>query len=79
MTAYGGEAVQLSSFLISAPGGVTGQLFAPAALPPGKNSGTHRMGSWLNPRASLDVLEIVQMLCSYRKSNDDSSDVQPAA
>ena len=71
--------VQLISFLISALGGVIGQLFAPTALPPGKSSVTHRMGSWLNPRASLDVLEIVQMLCSYGESNDGTSDVQPAA
>jgi hypothetical protein len=32
-----------------------GQLYAPAALPPGKNAGTHCIGSWVNPRAGLDV------------------------
>jgi len=41
MTAYGGVEVQLNSFLISALDGVTDQLFAPAALPPAKSTGTH--------------------------------------
>jgi len=36
---------------------VSGQLHAPAPLPPGKNSGTHWTGSRLAPRDGLDVLE----------------------
>jgi hypothetical protein len=35
--------------------GVDGQRHAPAALPPGKRSGTHCIGGWVGPRASLDV------------------------
>jgi hypothetical protein len=36
---------------------VSGQLHAPAALPPGKSSGTHFIGGWVDPRASLEDLE----------------------
>jgi hypothetical protein len=35
---------------------VGGRLHAPAALPPGKNPGTHQIGGWVGPRAGLDVL-----------------------
>ena len=34
--------------------GVGGQRHAPAALPPGKKPGTHCIGVWMGPRASLD-------------------------
>ena len=34
--------------------GVGGQHHTPAALPPGKRSGTHRIGGWVGPRAGLD-------------------------
>jgi hypothetical protein len=30
------------------------QLYAPAALPPGKRPGTHYQGGWVGPRAGLD-------------------------
>jgi hypothetical protein len=33
---------------------VSGQLHAPAALPPGKSPGTHFTGGWVYPRAGLD-------------------------
>jgi hypothetical protein len=33
---------------------VGGQLHAPAALPPGKRTGTHFIGGWVGPRAGLD-------------------------
>ena len=33
---------------------VSGQLRAPAALPPGKKPGTYCIGGWLGPRAGLD-------------------------
>ena len=33
--------------------GVGGHRHAPAALPPG-NTGTHRIGGWLGPRAGLN-------------------------
>ena len=33
---------------------VSGQLHAPAALPPGKRPGTHCIGGWVGPRAGLD-------------------------
>jgi hypothetical protein len=36
---------------------VSGQLHAPAALPPGKSPGTHFMGGWVDPRAGLDDME----------------------
>jgi hypothetical protein len=36
---------------------VSGQLHAPAALPPGKRPGTHFIGGWVDPRAGLDDME----------------------
>jgi hypothetical protein len=36
---------------------VGGQLHAPAALPPGKRTGTHFIGGWVGSRADLDVCE----------------------
>jgi hypothetical protein len=36
---------------------VSSELHALAALPPGKNHGTHRIGGWIGPRAGLDTLE----------------------
>jgi hypothetical protein len=37
---------------------VSGQLHAPAALPPGKEPpGTHWIGGWMAPRAGLENLE----------------------
>jgi hypothetical protein len=33
------------------------QLYAPAALPPGKPPGTHWIGSWVGPRAGLNAVE----------------------
>ena len=34
--------------------GVGGQRHAPAALPPGKRTGTHFIGGWVGPSAGLD-------------------------
>ena len=34
--------------------GVGGQRHAPAALPPGKRRGAHRIGGWVDPRVGLD-------------------------
>jgi hypothetical protein len=34
---------------------VGGQLYIPAALPPGKQPVTHLIGGWVGPRASLDT------------------------
>jgi hypothetical protein len=37
---------------------VSGQLHAPAALPPGKiTPGIHRTGGWVGPKAGLDEVE----------------------
>jgi hypothetical protein len=36
---------------------VSGQLHAPAALPPGKSPGNHFIGGWVDPRAGLDDME----------------------
>jgi hypothetical protein len=33
---------------------VSGQLHTPAALPPGRISGTHWIGGWVDPIAGLD-------------------------
>jgi len=39
--------------------GLQGKLHPLAALPPGKNLGTHFTGGWLGPRAVMDVPETV--------------------
>jgi hypothetical protein len=36
---------------------VSGQLHAPAALPPGKSPGTHFICGWVDPGAGLDDME----------------------
>jgi hypothetical protein len=36
---------------------VSGRLHVPAALPPGKSPGTHFIGGWVDPIASLDDME----------------------
>jgi hypothetical protein len=33
--------------------GVGGERYAPAALPPGKRTGTHCVGGWVGPKADL--------------------------
>jgi hypothetical protein len=49
---------------------VSGQLHAPAALPPGKEpSGTHLIGDWVDPRAGVNALATRKILCLCRKSN----------
>jgi hypothetical protein len=37
---------------------VGGQRHTPAALPPEERSGTHSIGGWVDPRASLDGCQI---------------------
>jgi hypothetical protein len=36
---------------------VSGQIYTPAALPPGERPGTHYIGGWVGPRAGLDGCE----------------------
>ena len=45
---------------------VSGQLHAPAALPPGKNLITHWIGSWVGPSAGMDVKEKEELPYLYR-------------
>lgn len=49
-----------------------GELHAPTALPPGKIPGTHSVGSWVSPRAGLDVSEKRHISCRFRESNPGS-------
>jgi hypothetical protein len=52
---------------------VSGQLHAPAALPPGKRPGTHFIGGWVDPRAGLDDMEKWKFL-AYWDSNSRPPD-----
>jgi len=53
------------------------QLHAPVVLPPGNNPGTHRIESWVDPRADLDVFEKIKSSCLYRDSNPGRSSSWP--
>jgi hypothetical protein len=47
---------------------VSGQLHAPAVLPPGKDpppSGTHCIGGWVGPRAVLDAVVKREIGCGF--------------
>jgi hypothetical protein len=72
-THKGRAEVQLHWFLTSALDG--GQLYAPAALDPVKNHGTHWTGGWVGSRAGMDVSEWTSLLPRY--SNHGAS--QPVA
>jgi hypothetical protein len=49
--------VSINVFLTSALDRVSGQFHSPAALPPEKAPGTHWIGCWVGPRASVDDVE----------------------
>jgi hypothetical protein len=54
MKAYGGVDIWIHIILTSALAGMSGQVHAPAALPPGeRTSGTHWIGGWVDPSQSL--------------------------
>jgi hypothetical protein len=55
---------------------VSSQLHAPAALPSGKNPGTHWIGGWVGPRAGLDAVVKRKIPSPSRDSNP--SIIQPA-
>lgn len=55
---------------------VSGQLHTLAALPPGKDHGTHWIGGPMGPKAGLDVLEKEKISCPHRDSNPVSSSLQ---
>jgi hypothetical protein len=44
-----------------------------------RKSVTDFIGGWVCQKASLDAAEKRNIFCPYRKSNDDSSAVQPVA
>jgi hypothetical protein len=59
---------------------VSGQLQAPAALPPGKEHLVpHWIGGWVDPRAVLDTVVKRKIPSSCRESNPRTPIVQPIA
>jgi hypothetical protein len=59
---------------------VSGQLHAPAALPPGKDPpGTRWIGGWVGPRAVLEAVVKRNIPSPLRKSNPRTPIVQPVA
>jgi hypothetical protein len=59
---------------------VSGQLHAPAALPPGKEPpGTHWKGGWVGPRAVLDAVVKRKIPSPRRVSNLRTPIVQSVA
>ena len=61
--------VQLPSFLTSELDRGEWPTSTPAALPPGKNHGTHWPGGLVDPRPGLDVSEKTKIPYTYRDSN----------
>ena len=51
---------------------VSGQLHAPAGLPPGKNPGTDSVGSRVSRGTGVDILEKRKISCPHRDSNPGS-------
>jgi hypothetical protein len=59
---------------------VSGQIHAPAALPPEKGApGTHRIGGWVGPRAVLDAVVKRKIPNLLRESNPSTPIVQLVA
>jgi hypothetical protein len=58
---------------------VSGQLHAPAALPPGKSPGTHWIAGWMGPRAVLNAVVKRKIPSSHRESNRRTPIVHPVA
>jgi hypothetical protein len=59
---------------------VSGQLHAPAALPPRERApGTHWIGGWVGPRAVPDVVVKRKIPSPRRESNPRTPIVQPVA
>jgi hypothetical protein len=59
---------------------VSGQLQAPAALPPGeRDPGTHWIWGWVGPRAGRDTVSNRKIPSLRRKSKPDYPIVQPVA
>jgi hypothetical protein len=58
---------------------VSGQLHAPAALPPGKKPVTYWIEGWVGFRAILDTAMKRKIPSSRRKSNPRTPIVQPVA
>jgi hypothetical protein len=56
---------------------VSGQLHAPAALPPRKATGTHWIRGWVCPRAVLDAGVKRKIPSPLRESNPRTPIVQP--
>jgi hypothetical protein len=58
---------------------VSGQLHAPAALPPGENPSTRWIGGWVGPRAVLDTVVKRKIPSSRRESKPRTPIVQSVA
>jgi hypothetical protein len=58
---------------------MSGQLHAPAALHPGKESGTPWIGGWVGPRAVLDAVVKRKIPNLRRESNPRTPIIQPVA
>jgi hypothetical protein len=58
---------------------VSGQPYAPAALPPGKAVGTHWIGGWVGPTAVPDTVVKGKIPSPRRESNPRNLIVQSVA
>jgi hypothetical protein len=57
---------------------VSGQIYAPTALTPGKDPGIYWIGDWVGSRTGLDVLEKRRISCPCRDSNPGPSSPYPS-
>jgi len=59
---------------------VSGQLYAPAVLPPREGApGTHWIGDWVGTRAGLYTVSNIKIPIPRRESNPDHPIFQPVA
>jgi hypothetical protein len=80
MKTYGGVDVQTHVFLTSALAEGEWSASRPGRFTPGERAPSiHWIGGWVSPRSGLDAMKKKEISCRNRKSNLDSSTVQPVA
>jgi hypothetical protein len=70
MKTYGGVELQLKAFLTLGLNGDEWSVSHPSHLNPGKRaSRTHWIGGWVGPRTGLDVVTVLNTICTLHNIN----------